>query len=128
MFIPESAYRSAEIHSTATTRTRRTVFVADITCVMCSRFVGTAIDTRWPPVNTVLIQLEGSTVLQRIELDRLRCPECAGNTAPTEVTTRLLRRERPIDAQEEKPRRGRPPRWLVAQRAATQFRREQGSA
>jgi hypothetical protein len=95
---------------------------------MCSRFVGIAVDTNWPPVDTVLIQLEGSTVLRRMQLDRLRCPECGGNTAPTEVTTKRLRRERAIDWQKEQPRRGRPPKWLAAQRAAEQFRSEQESA
>ena len=33
-------------------------------------------------------------MLRRIELDRLRCPDCGGNTEATEVTPRLLRRER----------------------------------
>src|SRR4030081_3185577 len=96
MFIPESAYSSTEVPSpTTTTRTTTTVFVAEVTCVMCSRLVGTAVETHWPPVNSVLIQVEGSAVLRRIALQRLRCPDCGGNTAPTEVTTRLLRRERP---------------------------------
>src|SRR5260370_17628229 len=119
MFSRESAYSSTELPSpTTTTRTTTTVFVAEVTCVMCSRLVGTAVETHWPPVNSVLIQVEGSAALRRIALDRLRCPDCGGNTAPTEVTTRLLRRERPIDWQQEQPRRGRPPRWLVAQRTA----------
>lgn len=112
MPIPESAYRSDEFSASATT-----VFVAEIACIMCTRILGTAIDTRWPPLNTVLIQMEGSTVLRRVELGRLRCDVCGGNTAPTEVTTRLLRRERAIDWQREQPRRGRPARWLVAERA-----------
>jgi len=119
VFIPESAYGSTEIPSPATKTTKTTtVFVADITCLLCSRLIGTAVDPHWPPVCSVLIQLEGSGVLRRIALDRLRCPDCGGNTVPTEVTTRLLRHERPIDWQQEQPRRGRPPRWLVAQRTA----------
>ena len=109
MFIPESAYRSSEFaqtqtpppssSSTSTTTTstnRMTVFVAEIACIMCSRTVGTAIDACWPPAGSVLLQAEGSTVLRRIQLNRLRCPDCGGNTEATEVTTRLLRRERPI--------------------------------
>jgi hypothetical protein len=114
MHIPESAYLSDEFLSPATT-----VFVAEITCILCAREVGIAVDTRWPPAGTVLIQMEGSTVLRRVELRRLRCPDCGGNTSTDEVTTRLLRRERTIDwRNEERPRRGRPPKWLVEQRKA----------
>jgi hypothetical protein len=93
------------------------VFVAEIACIMCTAVVGIAIETRWPPVNTVLIQIEGSTVLRRIELNALRCPVCGGNTAATEVTPRLLRRER-VNWQQDRPRVGRPPKWLAAARAA----------
>ena len=119
MFIPESAYGSTELPSPPTaTRKTTTVFVADITCILCSREIGTAVAPNWPPVISVLVQLEGSPVLRRVALDQLRCPDCGGNSAPSEVTTRLLRHERPIDWQEEQPRRGRPPRWLVAQRTA----------
>ena len=119
MFIPESAYGSTELPSpSTTTRKTTTVFVADITCILCSREIGTAVAPKWPPVISVLVQLEGSAVLRRIALDRLRCPDCGGNSAPSEVTTRLFRHERPIDWQEEQPRRGRPPRWLIAQRTA----------
>jgi len=119
VFIPESAYGSTELPSpSTTTRKTTTVFVADITCILCSREIGIAVAPNWPPVISVLVQLEGSAVLRRIALDRLRCPDCGGNSAPSEVTTRLLRHERPIDWQEEQPRRGRPPRWLVAQRTA----------
>ena len=121
MFIPESAYRSSEFSqtqtpppsptlTTATSTSKTTVFVAEIACIMCSRTVGTAIDTSWLPSGSVLMQAEGSTVLRRLQLDRLRCPDCGGNTAATDVTTRLLRRERPIDWQNDQPRRGRPPR------------------
>ena len=113
MLIPESAYRSDEFPAPATT-----VFVAEIACILCARFVGTAVDVRWPPITTVLIQMDGSKVLRRVELRRLRCADCGGNTAATEVTTRLLRRERAIDWRTERPPRGRPPKWLVAERAA----------
>src|SRR5579859_7237840 len=112
MHIPESAFRSNEFPASATT-----VFVADIACILCARTVGTAIDVRWPPLTTVLIQMDGSKILRRVELRRLRC-DCGGNTAATEVTTRLLRREGAIDWRREQPRRGRPPKWLVAERAA----------
>ena len=111
MHIPESVFRSEAFPAPATP-----VFVAEIACIMCTAVVGTAIDTRWPPVLTVLIEFDGSRVLQRVELDRLRCPQCGGNTAATEVTPRLLRRDR-LDWRLDRPRLGRPPKWLAALRA-----------
>ena len=96
MLIPEPAYTSGAFTSAATP-----VFVAEIACILCSRSVGTAIDTRWPPFGTVLIHLDGSTVLRRMQLHLLRCSQCGGNTTATDVTRRLLRRERPIDWQME---------------------------
>jgi hypothetical protein len=45
---PESVNRLEELGAPATT-----VFVAEIACILCNRAVGMAIDTRWPPVNTV---------------------------------------------------------------------------
>jgi len=111
MHIPEPAYHSEEFSS------RMTVFVAEIVCLMCTSRIGIALDNRWPPVSTVLFQAQGSTELRRVALEGLRCPDCGGNTVPAEVTTRLLRRERPSHV-DDVPRRGRPPKWLVAQRAA----------
>lgn len=115
MLIPECVYRSDEFPSGATT-----VFVADIACILCSRTVGTAIDRRWPPIVSVLFQFVGTNVLRRVELSRLRCPDCGGNTSAAEVTARMLRRESAIDWQRDQPRRGRPPKWLVEQRRAAE--------
>jgi hypothetical protein len=84
---------------------------------MCNRAIGTAVSTFWPPVESVLIQLEGSKELRRVLLSRLRCPDCGGNTEAAEVTKKFLRRERPVDWQRDRPQRGRPPKWLVALRA-----------
>jgi hypothetical protein len=112
MHIPESVYRSQAFPAAATP-----VFVAEITCIMCTAVVGTAIDTRWPPVHAVLIEMEGSSALRRVALNQLRCPVCGGNTEATEVTPRLLRRER-ANWQQDRPRIGRPPKWLAAAREA----------
>jgi hypothetical protein len=49
---------------------------------------------------------------------RLRCPVCGGNTAADEVTVRSVRLEGPTDWKADRPRRGRPPKWLVEQRQA----------
>ena len=102
MLIPESAHRSEEFPHGATT-----VFVAEIACILCGRVLGTAVDTRWPPVYSVLIQMEGSRVLRRVELSRLRCPDCGGNTvthrsdrasAPPGRCHRLAERSNPVAA------------------------------
>ena len=75
MHIPESVFQSEAFPAPATP-----VFVAEIACIMCTAVVGTAIDTRWPPVLTVLIEFDGSRVLQRVELDRaLRIPAHAAS-------------------------------------------------
>jgi hypothetical protein len=123
MLIPESVYRSVELPATKTP-----VFAAEIACLMCSRTVGIAVDTRWPPVSAVLFRVEGSTLFRRIPLHQLRCWECGGNTAPAEVSIRTLRREDPLDWQNEIPHRGRPPRWLVEQRRAARLCSEQQSS
>jgi hypothetical protein len=112
MHIPDSVHDSEVFPAPATP-----VFVAEIACIMCSAVLGTAIDTRWPPVLTVLIEFRESRVLRRVELDRLRCPQCGGNTEATEVTPRLLRRDH-VDWRLERPQVGRPPKWLAEQRAA----------
>jgi DNA-directed RNA polymerase subunit N (RpoN/RPB10) len=98
--------------------TATTVFVAEIACLLCGRVLGTAVDTRWPPVATVVIKLPGSATFQRLALDRLCCRECGGNTAPTEVRRRAIRGERPVDWQSDRRRLGRPPKWPVARRTA----------
>ena len=113
MLISESALRATPLFAP-----EAAVFVAEIDCLMCSRSVGVAITTRWPPVGVVLRQPAGSTTLHRCLVGRLRCPDCGGNTAASEVERRSIRPEKSVDWQGTERRRGRPPRWLVAQREA----------
>jgi hypothetical protein len=49
---------------------------------------------------------------------RLRCAVCGGNTTANDVSIRTVRLEPAIDWREVRPRRGRPPKWLVEQRQA----------
>ena len=56
MHIPESVYRSEVFPAPATP-----VFVAEIACIMCTAVVGTAIDTRWPPVHIGAHRVPGIT-------------------------------------------------------------------
>jgi hypothetical protein len=95
------------------------VFVAEITCMLCGREAGNAIADRWPPTGPILFQPpDAQTAMVVRAWWRLRCAVCAGNTAAVEVATRTVRMEPVIDWREVRPRRGRPPKWLVEQRQA----------
>jgi hypothetical protein len=95
------------------------MFVAEIACLLCARPVGTARANRWPPTGLVLFQpASSSTASPLATIWRLRCPVCGGNTAVNELTVRTVRLEAPIDWQADRPRLGRPPKWLVRLRQA----------
>jgi hypothetical protein len=103
---------------TATVRRRR-VLVAEIACLMCARSIGTILADRWPPRRSVLFTTPESTRARPLATWwQLRCPIGGGNTAATEVEVHTVRHEPPPDWQDDPPRRGRPPAWLVAQRQA----------
>jgi hypothetical protein len=86
---------------------------------MCARSIGTILADRWPPRGSVLFTSPESTRARPLATWwRLRCPICGGNTAATEVEVHTVRHEPPPDWQDDPPRRGRPPAWLVAQRQA----------
>ena len=99
------------------TPVRRRVFVAEIVCLLCGREAGTATAEQWPPTGPILFQPPDAQAPTPVRAWwRLRCPVCGGNTAADEVTTRTVRLEPVIDWREVRPRRGRPPKWLVDQR------------
>ena len=109
----ESVVAQAQAH----TPVRRRVFVAEIVCLLCGREAGTATAEHWPPTGPILFQPPGAQAPTPVRAWwRLRCPVCGGNTAADEVTTRTLRLEPVINWSEVRPRRGRPPKWLVEQR------------
>ena len=99
--------------------TIRRVMVAEITCLLCARTIGTATADTWPPASPVLFQPIGSRTVRVVAAWwRVRCPDCGGNTVVSELVARTVRCESPADWSAERPRRGRPPNWLVAQRRA----------
>ena len=61
---------------------------------------------------------DSTTERQLPTVSRLRCPLCGGNAIVDELDVRTLRLEAPIDWRAERPRRGRPPKWLAQQRQA----------
>ena len=87
-------------------------------CLMCSRDFGTLVCTSLPVCGTITIQQPGGFHID-IGVDQLgflRCPTCRGSILPTEVIREEVRVERRIDWSEERPKRGRPPKWLVEER------------
>ena len=60
----------------------------------------------------------GGSKSQLVVWQRLRCPRCdSGSLFVDELDIVTRRVEAPLNTLLEKPRRGRPPRWLVEQRA-----------
>ena len=82
---------------------RRTFFVADLKCYMCGATAGSI--ERERESNTPDILYSG----------RVRCPRCGGSVYVDQVEI-VERRIEPIEWEDEGPRRGRPPKWLVEQR------------
>ena len=87
-------------------------------CLMCSRDFGILVCTNLPVCGTIVIQQPGDFRME-IAVDQLRflrCPTCRGSILPTEIIREEVRVERRIDWSEDRPKRGRPPKWLVEQR------------
>ncbi|MGI9149359.1 MAG: hypothetical protein ACR2IK_22890 [Chloroflexota bacterium] len=95
-------------------------FTAELTCLLCGRIHGTLDGgPSWPP--------RGEALLYRPESEqptpvtgwwRLRCATCGGALLATEISSRSTRAEAAVDWKTAGIRRGRPPNWLVANRAA----------
>jgi hypothetical protein len=104
--------------TTATVRSPK-VIVAELACLVCARSIGSATADCWPPRGPVLFKPADSTNARWLATWwRLRCHTCGGNTAATELVVRAIRLDAPSDWQADRPRRGRPPAWLAAQRRA----------
>ncbi len=94
------------------------VHLVELKCLACGRAIGMLEARCCPCVGPVLFQAAGThTLVSVADWRRLRCAVCGGNVyADEEDTTRVY----PGLSKEELdiPRRGRPPKWLVAQRRA----------
>ena len=109
-----------DVHSSPTPApARQRLFVAEIACLLCGRPVGTAMAESWPPCGPVAFRPADSTTERQLPtVSHLRCPLCGGNAIVDELDVRTLRLEATIDWRAERPRRGRPPKWLAQQRQA----------
>ncbi|MDQ6669796.1 MAG: hypothetical protein M3069_03450 [Chloroflexota bacterium] len=100
-------------------------FTAELTCLLCGRIGGTLDGgASWPP--------RGETLLYRADTEapksvtgwwRLRCDTCGGALLATDITSHSIRPEAAVDWRTVGIRRGRPPNWLVAERAASDTKR-----
>jgi DNA-directed RNA polymerase subunit RPC12/RpoP len=94
----------------------RTYVLADLKCYMCGTTAGSIERERGSQLPTVAIQ-RGSLVgtINAWEATRVRCPRCGGSVYVDQVEI-VDRRIEPVEWEDEGPRRGRPPKWLVEQR------------
>ena len=81
----------------------RTFVLADLKCFLCGHSAGS-------------IERERGVAHARLAItSRLRCPRCGGAVYVDEVDI-IDRRSEPVEWEDDGPRRGRPPKWLVEQR------------
>ena len=92
------------------------VFRIELECLLCGRAIG-ALETRcWPVFGPVLLRSTGQSPAVCIaDWSRLRCATCGGNVYVEEIRTARLYPSGSWDDL-ERPRRGRPPKRLAAQR------------
>lgn len=96
--------------------TIRTFVLADLKCYMCGATAGSIERERGSRGAQVAIERGGSVGLMRAwDTSRLRCPRCGGSVYVDQVEI-VERRTEPQEWEDEGPRRGRPPKWLVEQR------------
>ena len=96
--------------------TIRTFLLADLTCYLCGASAGSIEEERGGMATRVAIQRAGrSGSIGILDTARIRCPRCGGSVYIDSVEI-VDRRYEPVEWEDEGPRRGRPPKWLVEQR------------
>ena len=109
--------RSATPTSRSSTTPRVTARVdVELACLMCGREFGMLESEVWPNYGRVVLHLLTSRSILITDWRRLRCTTCGGAGMPGEITHRLVRDEGPLDWSTDRPRRGRPPKSVAAQR------------
>ena len=98
--------------------TCRVVTRVELRCLLCGRNIGSLETAYWVCIGPVFFRPAGVDHIVRVtDWRRLRCASCGGNAIPDEVTT--IHVYPPLHWDEDgPPRRGRPPKWLVAARKA----------
>ena len=109
--------RPAPPTSRSSTTPRVTARVdVELACLMCGRELGMLESEVWPNYGAVVLHLSRSRSILITDWRRLRCTTCGGAAMPGEITHRLVRTEVSLDWSSDRPRRGRPPKSVVAQR------------
>ncbi len=94
----------------------RTFVLADLKCLMCGATAGSIERERVSPTPNLAVERAGNVrSLVGWETARLRCQRCGGSVYVDQVEI-VDRRTEPLEWEDEGPRRGRPPKWLVVQR------------
>jgi hypothetical protein len=96
--------------------TIRTFLLADLICFLCGASAGSIEHEQGSKPARVAIQRAGRRgTISVWDTSRLRCPRCGGSVYVDQVEF-VDRRVEPLDWEDDGPRRGRPPKWLVEQR------------
>jgi hypothetical protein len=96
--------------------TIRTYVLADLKCYMCGATAGQIERERGSTTPRVALERGGNVgMIAAWQTSRLRCPRCGGSVYVDQVEI-VERRVEPVDWEDDGPRRGRPPKWLVEQR------------
>jgi hypothetical protein len=83
---------------------------------MCGATAGSLEVERGSAKQTVALERGGLVgMIGAWQTSRLRCPRCGGSVYVDQVEI-VDRRTEPLEWEDEGPRRGRPPKWLVEQR------------
>jgi hypothetical protein len=107
--------------------TVRTFVLADLKCYMCGATAGSLERERGSTTPQVAIERAGRVgSIVAWETSRLRCPRCGGSVYVDQVEI-VDRRTEPVEWEDDGPRRGRPPKWLVEQRRRKRALVDQGS-
>jgi hypothetical protein len=105
----------------------RTFVLADLKCYLCGATAGSIERERGSSDVTVALSRENHIgLIGSWETSRLRCPRCGGSVYVDQVEI-VDRRTEPIEWEDEGPRRGRPPKWLVEQRRRKRERELSGA-
>jgi hypothetical protein len=108
----------AALPSPTSSPERYRVLRADLRCYLCAETFGTLEAAPAPTLPAVARFCPADGSPGRLLAWRgLRCPRCDSNSLVLDDLETLVRRVERVDWASESPRRGRPPRWLVALRA-----------
>ena len=113
---PPAGLSSPTSSSSAPERYR--VLRADLRCYLCAETFGAleAAPTAPMPAVARFCPADGSPS-RLLAWRGLRCPRCRSSSLVLDELETVVRRVERVDWVDEQPRRGRPPRWLVALRA-----------